>query len=429
MAIHEYPYTDFHEMNLDWIINEMKKLVEELAEFEHKYTGITAEAQTVPYGAGASVNVTGGTEGEPFNFEFDIPAGKDLKLVNSLYKYGTSTDTVTPPGTWYDNVPTIPQGYYLWTRVTLNFNDGTQSVFYSMARNGMDGTGSVVTVNNISPDILGNVTVPLPQPSDNTPLMDTTLGSEGVSADYSRADHQHVSDSTKLNVQNGTQPGDLNAYVVQDISTQTIVPVSAAAAADSIAMYTNSGSLVVGEPQTVNEAPRLLDVQNGFVSNTAIQNYVQFSNVATASDVGVVQVDGTSITVDADGVISSSAGELQYDTLWSNGSPGNSFSGHTIYIDTTGYHFIMIQYRINKSEQKYVESIITLRAVGNTKNLITTGMYTTTYSVVGREATLSRGTNDTDGYVTFGDAYYRNVTNGTGTNNENMVPQYVIGIK
>ena len=90
--------------------------------------------------------------------------------------------------------------------------------------------------------------------------MDTALGSEGVSSDYSRADHQHISDTSKLDVKSGNQAGDLNAYIIQDISTQTIMPISSGADANALARYTANGTLVVAEPQSIYEAPRLLDV-------------------------------------------------------------------------------------------------------------------------------------------------------------------------
>ena len=330
MAVfNRYPYTNFQEMNLDWILQQMKDLTDEWAVFENQYQGITAEASTVPYGMGASVTVTGG-DGTPFNFDFSIPAGKDLKLVSTLVRYGTSADTSTVPATWYDQIPTVAQGDYLWTRVTLTFNDGTQSSFYSVARNGLDGLGSVVTVNNVSPDGNGNVTLPMPQPSDNTPLMDTTLGSEGVSNDYSRADHQHISDTSKLNVQTGTQAGDLNAYVVQDISTQTKMPISSGADANAIARYTANGTLVVAEPQTVYEAPRLLDVQNGFVSNTDISNYVAKTDLASDTDLGIVQVDGSTIVADSDGIISALPSGVTFEELYVNGTPNATISTATL---------------------------------------------------------------------------------------------------
>lgn len=350
MAIfNRYPYTDFQQLNLDWILQELKELTDEWAQFEGQYEGITANAQTVPYGAGASVVVTGGS-GSPFNFDFNIPAGKDLKLVSSVVKYGTSNDINTQPGTWYDNPPAVTQGDYLWTRVTLNFNDGTQSIFYTASRNGLDGLGSVITVNGISPDGSGNVAVPVPQPSNSIPLMDTQYGSEGVSADYSRADHQHISDTSKLNVQSGAQVGDKNAYVVNDISTQTIQPISSSPVAGAIAEFDANGGLLVNEPLNDYEVPRLLDVKNGFVSNSQITNYVAKTDKATVSSLGIVQPDGVSISIDSDGIISASAsGALTIDTVWTNASPSSSFSAQTITLDMTSYKAIVIEHGFNTS--------------------------------------------------------------------------------
>lgn len=346
MAIfNRYPYTDFQQLNLDWILQELKELTDEWAQFEGQYEGITANAQTVPYGAGASVAVTGGS-GSPFNFDFNIPAGKDLKLTSSVIKYGTSNDINTQPGTWYDNPPAVAQGDYLWTKVTLNFNDGTQSIFYTASRNGLDGLGSVITVNGISPDGSGNVAVPVPQPSNSIPLMDTQYGSEGVSADYSRADHQHISDTSKLNVQSGAQVGDKNAYVVNDISTQTIQPISSSPVAGAIAEFDANGGLLVNEPLNDYEVPRLLDVKNGFVSNSQITNYVAKTDKATVSSLGIVQPDGVSITIDSDGIISSVAGGMTVDTIWTNTAyPGTtSFSAQTLNLDISTYSLLGFEF-------------------------------------------------------------------------------------
>ena len=45
----------------------------------------------------------------------------------------------------------------MWTRVTTTFNTGSPAVSYSVTRMGIDGTGSVSTVNDKSPDESGNV--------------------------------------------------------------------------------------------------------------------------------------------------------------------------------------------------------------------------------------------------------------------------------
>lgn len=44
-------------------------------------------------------------------------------------------------------------------------------------------------------------------PSDSTPLMDTSLGSSGVSNEYARADHTHPSDTSRLSTDGGTVNG------------------------------------------------------------------------------------------------------------------------------------------------------------------------------------------------------------------------------
>ena len=69
----------------------------------------------------------------------------------------SDSGTIVPSGSWSTTIPTVPQGKYLWTRVTTTFNTGSPAVSYSVTRMGIDGTGSVRTVNGKSPDESGNV--------------------------------------------------------------------------------------------------------------------------------------------------------------------------------------------------------------------------------------------------------------------------------
>ena len=75
---------------------------------------------------------------------------------NHVYQVSSSGSTV-PTGEWQSERPVTPQGQYLWERVTLTWNNSTTTVFYVVCRMGMDGTGSVVSVCNVSPDGNGNV--------------------------------------------------------------------------------------------------------------------------------------------------------------------------------------------------------------------------------------------------------------------------------
>lgn len=418
MTFNKYPYTNFHEMNLDWILNELKHLTDEWVEFEHTYEGITAQAESVPYGEGASVIVSGGA-GTPFNFDFKIPYGKDLKVVSTLIRYGVSESSSDVPTTWTDTVPVIPQAWYLWTRTSINFSDGTTSTFYSISRNGLDGTGSVVSVNNISPDSNGNITLPLPQPSDDTPLSDTTYGSEGTNSTYSRSDHRHVADSTKLDKLNGENIGDKNAYVVEDIDRQTIIPISNTPTANAIAQYSNGGTLTTNEPLNAYDVPRLLDVQNGFVSLQQATNFVLKTDKATSSALGIVKPDNTTINVDNDGVLSAVPSGLTVDIKWTNETPNANFSGQTINnIDTTGYKFIAILYKSLATGSLTTELHLYNRNSTNVQNYTSAGYI------------WYRNVEIQDDKIIFGDCNYNpTYANGSSTpQNARMIPLVIYGI-
>lgn len=57
-----------------------------------------------------------------------------VSIVSTQYQAGTSA-TTPPTGTWQDNPVSVPQGQYLWTKIT--YSDGRST--YSVARQGADG--------------------------------------------------------------------------------------------------------------------------------------------------------------------------------------------------------------------------------------------------------------------------------------------------
>lgn len=71
----------------------------------------------------------------------------------------SDSGTIVPSGSWSTTIPSVPQGKYLWTRSTTNFNTGDPAVSYSVSRMGIDGSGSVSSVNDKSPSDSGNVTL------------------------------------------------------------------------------------------------------------------------------------------------------------------------------------------------------------------------------------------------------------------------------
>lgn len=97
----------------------------------------------------------------------DTGAASSITTQNVSYQ-ASSSGTVAPSGSWTTTIPTVTPGDFLWTRTQLAFNDGTNVTAYSVSRYGIDGSGAVSSVNNVSPDSNGNVALT----GTNIPLSD-----------------------------------------------------------------------------------------------------------------------------------------------------------------------------------------------------------------------------------------------------------------
>lgn len=98
--------------------------------------------------------------------------GDSVTIVSTAVDYAVGDDGTTVPQNWQSTVPTVPQGKFLWTRTVVTYTDGTaqtSTTTYTSCRNGIDGLGSVSSVNNVSPDSNGNVTLPM----DNVPTVNS----------------------------------------------------------------------------------------------------------------------------------------------------------------------------------------------------------------------------------------------------------------
>ena len=62
-----------------------------------------------------------------------------VKNTSVTYQVGTS-GTTTPTGTWVEDVPSVPNGQYLWTKTVVNYSDGKSTTSYSVSYKGTNGT-------------------------------------------------------------------------------------------------------------------------------------------------------------------------------------------------------------------------------------------------------------------------------------------------
>lgn len=80
----------------------------------------------------------------------DVMDGNSIEEVE--VKYASSQSGTTPPPSesgWSDDVPSVPDGYYLWTRNTITFSNGDTKIEYLVGRQGVDGVSPVITVTEI----------------------------------------------------------------------------------------------------------------------------------------------------------------------------------------------------------------------------------------------------------------------------------------
>lgn len=100
------------------------------------------------------VNYSDGKSTEAYSVSYQGINGQDGQNGTSVtvsgnsvtYQVGTS-GTTTPTGTWVADVPSVPNGQYLWTKTVVNYSDGKSTTSYSVSYKGTNGTNGINGTN------------------------------------------------------------------------------------------------------------------------------------------------------------------------------------------------------------------------------------------------------------------------------------------
>ena len=393
MAIfNRYPYTDFQQINLDWILEELKNLTDS---WESYGGSVTAEAHA---SLTPEVTVTGDLK-DTINFDFGLvkgnegpqgpegpegPAGHGLEILD---EYATLADLQTAHPT------------------------GSPGDAY------MVGTGGSFTLYIWSTDNsawvdAGALTSPAPSSSD--PLMDGTK-TPGTSIDYSRADHVHPSDTSKQDtLVNGTNIKQLDVSG----STYNIMGSGSISVQEPLVSGTNictiNGNSLLGSSDIL--------VQDVLVSGTDIKT-VNGNDLLGSGDVTVqaTLVSGTNIkTINSNSILGSGdltiAEGITSTIIWENSAPGSAFTAQTITESTTGYRYFLFMYRLATSSSTYVTTLM----YKNGYSHMCFGLYPDGSDVFKRAATVK---TDATGF-TFNSGY-----SNTTQDNTKMIPFRVYAFK
>lgn len=114
-------------------------------------------------GVGISTIVENGTDANGGNiYKITLDDGRTYNLVapkgakgdtgngiaSTDISYASNASGTTAPTTgWQSTIPTITQGGYLWTKTVVTFTDNSSATSYTVAYQGLDGLGAVISVN------------------------------------------------------------------------------------------------------------------------------------------------------------------------------------------------------------------------------------------------------------------------------------------
>ena len=108
----------------------------------------TASEATIP------VTVDGITVNKKFSFAvakagMNGQNGTSVTVKSTSVTYQASTSgTTKPTGTWSENVPSVPNGQFLWTKTVVVYSDNKSTEAYSVSYKGTNGTS--VNINSTS---------------------------------------------------------------------------------------------------------------------------------------------------------------------------------------------------------------------------------------------------------------------------------------
>ncbi len=244
-----------------------------------QYSDFTAE----------QLNALKGEKGDPFRYS-DFTAEQlaalkgatgDPATVESsttTYQVGDS-GTEAPTGEWSATIPTVPQGKYLWTKTVTQFNTGSPVVYYSVSRFGVDGSGSVTTVNGIGPDDAGNIQLAAAdiQSAAFASTVDQALVDLSGAIDNARSIAQDARDLVVNNV-NSTQSKITATGILKGTGTSV---EAAQAGVDYQAPLTGAKGKYVGF--TADNVPGAVDLPNASTDSKGI-TYLVDSYTRTDTD-------------------------------------------------------------------------------------------------------------------------------------------------
>ena len=255
-----YPYTNFHALNLDWIVRSMLEL-------EHEWDSIS---DNITASAHFSLNPTAevtGTLQDGLNFDFGLPVGPE----GPAGPQGPQ-GVAGPEGPQGPTGPEGPQGIQGETGAGLEILDRYATLADLQAAHPTGNPGDAYMVGDhlyiwsVSTSAwIDAGALSSPSPSVTVPLMDGTAAIGSLTT-YAKADHRHPTDTSRAS----QEELDELIKTSQTLIDQSFTDRESPAPMDGLAKLKSikGNTLVWNQIAKANEASRFMNVSDGVVTLT-----------------------------------------------------------------------------------------------------------------------------------------------------------------
>ena len=381
-----------------------------------------ASASTLTSGSDATAQIT--TVSGHYRALFGIPKGDTgatgpaPQITSTVTTYQeSSSGSAVPSGAWQNAIPNpLTQGMFLWTKLVITYDTGDTLTQYSVSHQGLDGTGSVNSVDGVSPDVSGNVAltandIPI-SAQDSTKVAAAIVGkadkvSGAVNGNLAGLDaNGNLTDS-------GSKASDFQTALTFDAApTQSSTnPVTSGGVYSGLADAQAAMAIVVSgdtAPQNIT-AGRFVYVKNH--STLAAGLYHATADIASGAT-----LSSSNLAADPEGGLNSLYSKMPV-LLWTN--PNVSATGEATIasgIDFKGFTLFAVRVKVNVSVSKYVTQLVSIG--DSTQISYVTDSQTQNANVWYRYIAINNG-----------NIYVENATRGDGTNNTNvLIPEALYGI-
>ena len=303
------PWSNFHELNLDWLLEQVKQIRTELDSITGSSTpfdgvpsmdGVADPGDSVNYARGNHVHPTDTSRAAADDLTQEITdrGDADLTLAGDIAAVDAKIKLANTAPIMDDSSATAGVSDFMARADHVHPTDTSRA-----SKSEFDTLKA--TVDGLS----GGAS-----PYDVNPLMDG-VASYGVIGAYSRGDHVHPSDTSKLDVAGGTITGDLSITGDQSVGGDQSI----------------TGDLSIGGDLSVSGA--LLDAQKSAYASSDSITWLRFANIP--------QVAGTQVTIYVQKKGGNTPAEFHIVTLEITESAVKLYEEHSygtvLYIDKIRY--------------------------------------------------------------------------------------------